>query len=661
MVYDGADKYVLLYGGSEVPQFPNSTWKFVNGNWINITHGRTPGSLFGGAIAYDAFDGYVLLFSGGNQTATLDKTWSFVGGNWTEVNVTGTPPTPAGPYNTDPMVYDPLLESVIYFYPHSNYTYLYQSGAWKQVYAPEPSSLQAGGSLAFDPNSGLVLYFGGGSSPQTYAFNGTAWTSLVLTVSPPSAPFYLFTYDGEDNSILYLTGFNHNQTWMFGAGNVSFAASPESGGRILIAGSYHGGNSSEWLPFGVYSAPTLAPNLGFHGTNLSINGKLTPENGSYVLTGNATLSASFQPFPTVALAIHPPDCDLGFNGTRYANGSSPFFAPGSFALVAPNCHGDQFDRWLASGNASVSNPTASNTTVTLTGTSSLTALYVANISFQVTPPFLGSIIFNGSVVVLDSPHGWVAQSYSLAGLPAPGWRLTGFTATGGLTLAPGRVIVASAGSIQANFVPFPSVTFASSLSSCASIQFNGSSYSVGVSSSFDLGNYPISAPVCPDALFVHWTGTGGISLALPRLVNSTANVSGNGTLEAVYGPAAWVNVSVLPSSAAGAVSWNGTTIKNGSQLETLDGRYAITAQPAKGWQFVDWKTGGGATILDGNLTLNSNATVTADFVVSSTPPGNGSGGGAAGVALWEWGVLAAMVVSVGLAVAILAFRRRKPF
>jgi Galactose oxidase, central domain/Divergent InlB B-repeat domain len=662
LIYDAADRYVVLYGG----QSWNSTWKFSDGNWTNLTESLSPGALDGAEMVYDAYDGYVLLYGGYNDTGlgTPNETWAFEDGTWTQLTSTGSaPPVNVGYSGNNPMVFDPILQSVVYF-ADSNETYLFHGGNWKAIHAPIPDSLQGGGSLAYDPLSGLVLYIGGndglGFTNQTYGFNGTAWTTLHPARLPPGSVSPCLVYDPSVRGILFFGGAlgdGNNQTWVFGAGNVSFQASPPDGGNFNVAGTIYDSGGSDWVPFGS-GLPTLAPNIGFHGTNLTIGGNYTLHNGSSQLSGNATVFGMFQAFPTVSLVSEPPECEIGFNGTLYPSGSSPFFASGSFALDAPNCGGVHFDRWVSTSNASIVNPTSNRTTITLAGSAGVTAAYFAILTFQVNPPFEGTLLINGSAVTLDTPQDWVAQNYSLQGIPAPGWRLSDFTISGGVTVVGNEAVVLSSGSVQANFVPFPTVVFASSLTSCTSILFNGTTYTSGDHSEFLLGNYPLRAPGCSDAIFQLWTASGSVSVSPLTTMNATADVTGNGTLTANYGAAAWVNVSVQPSAAAGSITWNGTPVRNGSHFEALTGDYPVTAQPANGWHFLAWETQGGIRLVPGSFALNWNASLTAEFQVNaSSNGGNQSDGSGFGLTAWEWVAVGALLVGV-VALAIVLLRRR---
>jgi hypothetical protein len=299
------------------------------------------------------------------------------------------------------------------------------------------------------------------------------------------------------------------------------------------------------------------------------------------------------------------------------------------------------------------------TTVTLSGPSTLTAEFLATVTFEVNPSFSGTIFFNDTPQVPNSPQDWPTQNYSLEELAAPGWRFANISASGGIQLAPGSAAVEASGVITASFIQFPTVTLETSLSSCPSVEFNGSTYALGSEPRFLLGNYSVGASACSDALFEHWSTSGGVMVASPNSVNTTANVTGNGTLTADYGHAAWVNLTVQPSAAAGSITWNGTPVPNASYFETLTGDYVATAYAANGWHFLAWETQGGINLAPGSFALSSNASLTADFQINaSSPGGNQSGAGVLGLADWEWGALGAIVI-VAVAVSVVLLRQRR--
>jgi hypothetical protein len=680
MVYDPALQSVLLFGGASWTNSTvySDTWEFSEDNWTNITGGSSPGPLYGSAMVYDSYDGYVLLFGGDNQTGgTPNETWEYVGGSWSAVVTSGHAPPDLGNYafqTPSPMTYDSKMASVVLF-EHSNWTYFYQNLVWTAVFAPIPIDLQAGGgSLAFDPLTGFAVYVAGtdGDWNQftnwSWGFNGTGWVQLHTNGGPPPVAYSCLVFDPIESSLLFFGGENlsqaggswlsWNETWLFGSAEVLFESSPANGGSTDLGGVAYSNGTNASIGFGTYR-PFLVPTAGFQGTNLSVSSNFTLYNGSYDLTGNATVSGEFLAPPLLTLVSEPSQCELDFNGTAYISGSTPFFEPGSFSLSAPACHGLLFDHWLSTQNASVADPDSNRTSVALSGPTAVTAVFLASLTFQVVPAFAGEIIFNGSQALLNSPQEWIAQTYSLRGLPTQGWRLTGFTLSGGESLASGRVTVNSSGSIQANFILYPTVTFSTSPKSCPTIQFNRSSYPSGAGSGFLVGSYPISAPTCSDALFENWSVSGGVAVASAKSVNTTAGVTGNGTLTADYTPAAWVNLTVQPSAAAGSIIWNGTPVRNGSYFETLTGNYGATADPANGWHFVTWETQGGLRLVPGSFALSSNGSLTADFQANaSSPGGNQTGTGAFAPTVWEWAAIGAILIGA-VAMVLVVIRRRR--
>jgi hypothetical protein len=172
----------------------------------------------------------------------------------------------------------------------------------------------------------------------------------------------------------------------------------------------------------------------------------------------------------------------------------------------------------------------------------------------------------------------------------------------------------------------------------------------------------VSAPVCSEALFERWNGTGAVVVTDPTAANTTVTVTGNGTLNAIYGPAAWVTIGLSPSAAAGDISWNGTRPTNGSTFETLDGSYSVRAEAASGWGFVRWATTGGVTVVENTTSVASNGTIQAVFEPMSTSPSPSNSSGPTaflGLSLYEWGLVVVLLVVVGAIAGVWVYRREK--
>jgi hypothetical protein len=82
LVFDPAVGKLILFGGARSFGPPGAgaswaTWGFENGSWTNLTHGVHPAGRSAAVMVYDGADGYVLLFGGlSNSGARLGDTWT---------------------------------------------------------------------------------------------------------------------------------------------------------------------------------------------------------------------------------------------------------------------------------------------------------------------------------------------------------------------------------------------------------------------------------------------------------------------------------------------------------------------------------------------------------------------------------------------------------
>jgi hypothetical protein len=711
IAYDAKDNYTVLFGacaaGSATPC--NETWVFRHGNWSELRPLTSPPPLEGVAMAYDPQSQSVVMFGGGNA-GLVNETWEFSGGNWSELNASGAPPPTAGasmaydaatgyllmfggenatlypangtwafeddswfnltagvqPPGATSMTYDPILRAVVVYGGGNfggNCTWLFRNGSWENVTPVHSPPAQDLASLSYDPLSESDLLFGGsGSGNQTWAFNGSAWVRLEPLNAPSSRAGAAITYDAGDGLTL-LVGGGDSETWAFGAGRATFVSSPGPGGSTRMGSSLHANGTAAWLPFNSYSLRAV-PNPGFSGRGLNVSGSLELFNGSYLLFGNATVQSDFLAFPTVTLESLPPGCDLDFNGTQYANGSTPYFAaPATFPLSAPTCGTVVFGAWSVRGNASVANATNSTTRITLTGTATVVAHFLANLEFYDEPSGAGAILLNGSRVPLATPALFPVGSYQIQALAAPGWRLASLTTSGnGLGVGNGSLSVENSGGVRATFVAHPTVVIESTDPACGTVAFESIPESNGSLVGTDLGSFPLAAPNCADAVFEGWQTSGGVSVSGPTQSNTTVTVSGNGTLEAILARAAWITVQVVPSPEAGHVAWNGSSFYNGTHARQLVGSFPVQAVAAQGWSFVGWQTSGGVAEGSSVAVLSSNGTLVAQFENLSNGTRTGSGGGLwsgtiLGLTVGEWvGIVAGVVAAV--AIMVVVFRRR---
>jgi len=173
MAYDAASGEVVLFGGTGCPErCPNlpvfgDTWTWDGGTWTRRQPSASPSARYHATMAYDAARGVIVLFGGarpGFNPDQLGDTWTWDGRTWIEQHPTVSP------------------------------------------------SAREGASMAFDTARRQVVLFGGGSfiggrvlPPETWAWDGSAWSRLSPEVSPPARTLASMAYD-ETRHVVVLFG-----------------------------------------------------------------------------------------------------------------------------------------------------------------------------------------------------------------------------------------------------------------------------------------------------------------------------------------------------------------------------------------------------------------------------------------------------------------------
>ena len=228
--YDAADRYLVLFGGlldgASWP-YTNYTWTYSHGTWTELPLGVHPSQRYDAGMVYDAADGYVLLFGGSGPYAALNDTWEFTGGTWTQL----TPTTAPSPRTATSMVYDGadgyvLLEGGSSF--GDNSTWSYHAGVWTNLTgsigtAPPGSTPNP---MVYDAADGYVLLVGTGSlvgnsysvTGDTWSFLGGKWTDRTSMVGTfPTVLGQLetaATYDANVGDVLFYAA---GETWTYSA------------------------------------------------------------------------------------------------------------------------------------------------------------------------------------------------------------------------------------------------------------------------------------------------------------------------------------------------------------------------------------------------------------------------------------------------------------
>ena len=220
----------------------NDTTNQVVGT-ISLGSGTLPGAVLVDPSTGNVFvgeDGTGMLVELPPATPSTNTT-----GYWSPVS---TPASPTGRAGFG-MVYDAAMakvvvfggcESASFFSQDCNATndlWTYSAGNWTQLHPPVSPPARMLPSMAYDPASQEIVLFGGlsgypGNAPlsDTWVFNGTSWTQLFPSVSPPASGMnQAMAYDPSAGAIvLFASGWQTsvggppsaylNETWTFSHG-----------------------------------------------------------------------------------------------------------------------------------------------------------------------------------------------------------------------------------------------------------------------------------------------------------------------------------------------------------------------------------------------------------------------------------------------------------
>lgn len=235
MVYDSQTSQVVLFGGSPSTGKPSdSTWVYgyASGSSYNWTHLSASGPVLAlAASAYEPSNGELVVYGGVSSVAhdaLTDNTWEWNGTSWTQLHPATSPPHLFGAT----MAYDPVDGADVLFGGLStgelsleNETWAFSgsgNGSWRELATTGPLG-RTGTQMAYDPTTGELLLFGGASVVDTknttlndtWEWNGTSWTQLHPSTSPPACSEQSMAYDPATHQVVLLDGslLSGSSTW----------------------------------------------------------------------------------------------------------------------------------------------------------------------------------------------------------------------------------------------------------------------------------------------------------------------------------------------------------------------------------------------------------------------------------------------------------------
>lgn len=221
MVWDGARRVLLLFGGMRGQQPAADTWTWDGVRWNQVASSGPPPRTLAG-LAYDSRRQRIVLFGGWTGSAPRGDTWEWDGTAWIARSVSAPPVR-----SLHGLAYDEARGVTVLFAGNGgagptavrNDTWLYDGTAWTEAGGTNPPKARDHVAMTYSPALQRVIAFGGYDGDQTnemLEWDGTRWLpSPVTGVSPRLFP--ALTFDGGGRLLLF-GGFAvapFNELWAF--------------------------------------------------------------------------------------------------------------------------------------------------------------------------------------------------------------------------------------------------------------------------------------------------------------------------------------------------------------------------------------------------------------------------------------------------------------
>ena len=238
LAYHDEDSTVYLFGGANHKEVLGDTWAWKGKEWTMIESQTSPEPRTFPAFCYDDKNDRLILFGGSkvlfgkspDPNNLLNDTWQFMNNQWEQL------PTEFAPIPRAEavMVYDKSNENIVLFggyqiegndYVKLGDTWVFQNDTWTLVSETGPSS-RHGVAMAYDPNLGGVILFGGSTidkqygegKGETWKWDGENWSKLEI--DQPGGVFNAtMVYDEIEQGLIRFGGYDGknriDQTWLF--------------------------------------------------------------------------------------------------------------------------------------------------------------------------------------------------------------------------------------------------------------------------------------------------------------------------------------------------------------------------------------------------------------------------------------------------------------
>ncbi|MBI1851060.1 MAG: IPT/TIG domain-containing protein [Planctomycetes bacterium] len=207
VAFDSARHRLVLFGGNVTrrPGGPSDeTWEWDGVNWRRMEPAHRPAARSGHALAYDSLRGRVVLFGGLDASGIFADTWEWDGYDWERA----ASDSDSGPdvRFEHALAFDGTRGQTVLFGGRGRGnrlladTWAWDGSAWTSL-APETSPVaMAGHAMAFDAARQRVVLFGGndgvaGSLGETWLWDGTTWRDVTGFGAPSPREHGALAYD----------------------------------------------------------------------------------------------------------------------------------------------------------------------------------------------------------------------------------------------------------------------------------------------------------------------------------------------------------------------------------------------------------------------------------------------------------------------------------
>lgn len=374
------DGRVVMFGGYVGSSYLGDTWQFDGAVWSQLP-GTSPPARMRPAMAYDENRATCVMFGGVNGAGVnnfLAGTWELANGLWSQRPSTQFPPRRFG----HAMAYDAVRQRVVMFGGRTNAGVVFLQDTWEwdgtdwtpftPAHAP---SNRMGHSMAFDPNLGRVVLFGGLQlfgpfRNDTWAWDGTDWTQLAPATAPSARGNQTMATDRARNRVVLFGGTDGaylDDTWEWDGGAwhpvaasatpgvlaLSVLATGPTGRHVVLFGGDAGGSvvATTWrygnlatvrsfgqgcgvVPLSLAPAPGNQPVLG-----QTFDSRITgvPSGGVPLLAfGTSATSAGGAPLPIDLTPLGMTGCWLYHDLVVLGFACTPSGADWTSSLPLPN-------------------------------------------------------------------------------------------------------------------------------------------------------------------------------------------------------------------------------------------------------------------------------------------------------------------------------------